>query len=90
MKLTLDILERYRKRKAAYQVTYRSGAGADVLAELAKFCCAFETTVNPRDRDRDAWIMEGRRQVYLRIMKHLNFTTEELAAHYEAYMQVEN
>lgn len=86
MKLTLDILERYRKRKAAYQTTFRSGNGADVLADLGKFCCAFETTAAASDRD--TFMNEGKRLVWLRIQKHLNFTPEELAVHYDAILRI--
>lgn len=86
MKLTLPILERFRKRKAAYQVTFRSGHGAEVLADLAKFCCGWETTASASDRD--TFMNEGKRLVYLRIMKHLNFTPEELAVHYDAVLRI--
>lgn len=88
MKLTLPILERFRKRKASYQVTFKSAAGADVLADLAKFCCGWETTA--ATSDRDTFMNEGKRLVYLRIMKHLNFTPEELAVHYDATLRVPN
>lgn len=86
MKLTLDILERYRRRKAAYQTTFRSGSGADVLADIAKFCCAFDTTA--AGSDRDTFLNEGKRLVWLRIQKHLNFTPEELAVHYDAVLRI--
>lgn len=89
MKLTLDVIERFRKRKAGYQTIFRGPYGADVLADLAMFCCAFDSTIGPRDRsDRDMIVAEGRRQVYLRIMKHLNFTPEELAVHYDAVLRI--
>lgn len=86
MKLTLDILERYRKRKAGYQTIFRGPYGADVLADLAKFCCAFETTA--ATSDRDTFMNEGKRLVWLRIQKHLNFTPEELAVHYDAVLRI--
>ena len=87
MKLTLPMLERYRKRKAAYQTTFRSGVGPEVLADLALFCCAFESTAIPGKTD-ETLLNQGKRLVYLRIMKHLNFTPEELAVHYDATLRL--
>lgn len=86
MKLTLGIVETYRKRKAAYQTVFRGPLGGDVLADLAKFCCAFETTMGASERD--LLLNEGKRLVWLRIMKHLNFTPEELAVHYDATLRI--
>lgn len=88
MKLTLDMLEPHRKRKAAYQSTFNHGMGPGVLADIAKFCCAFETTASASDRD--TFMNEGKRLVWLRIQKHLNFTPEELAVHYDATLRVPN
>lgn len=84
MKLTLSILEPYRQRKAAYQSAFKSGSGPQVLADLAVFCRANETTAVGSDMA----MLEGRRQVYIRIMKHLNFTPEELAVLYDASLRI--
>lgn len=81
MKLTLSLIEPYRKRKAAYQTAFKTGVGPQVLADLVVFCRAFETTANDP-------ILEGRRQVWIRIMKHLNFTPEELAVLYDASLRI--
>ena len=85
MKLTALILEPYRKRKAAYQTVFRGPNGTEVLADLAIFCRANETTAVGTDRDMT--LNEGKRLVYIRIMKHLNFTTEELAVLYDASLR---
>ena len=86
MKLTLGIVERFRQRKAAYQTVFRGPFGADVLADLAKFCCGFETTAGLNAHDMA--LNEGKRLVWIRIMKHLNFTPEELAVHYDATLRI--
>lgn len=77
---TLDFL---RSRKKAYQLTFnkRDGSAVFVLRDLAVFCKATVTTEVPGDRDK-ALILEGRRQVWLRIQNHLNLTSEELFALY--------
>ena len=83
MKLTLDMIEPFRRRKAAYQTVFKSGMGPEVLADLAKFCCAFETTAGP-----EMAMNEGKRLVWIRIMKHLNFTPEELTVLYDAMLRI--
>lgn len=47
-----------------------------VLADLAKFCRANESTFHPDPRKHA--VLEGRREVWLRIEKHLNLNDEEL------------
>lgn len=48
----------------------------EVLRDLAKFCRAHESTfhVNPRAHA----VLEGRREVWLKIERMLNLSTEEL------------
>jgi hypothetical protein len=69
------------ERKTAYQVAFSTPAGQAVLADLVPFCRARETCVVPGDRDRTA-VLEGRREVYLRIQHHLELTPEELVLLY--------
>lgn len=52
-----------------------------VLNDLAKFCRANESTFHTDDRLHA--IMEGRREVFLRIQKHLNLSDDELWQIYE-------
>jgi hypothetical protein len=68
-------------RQRAYLLAFGEVAGAAVLADLATFCRANETCVIPGDRDR-TYVLEGRREVYLRIRDHLDRTTEELVEKY--------
>jgi len=65
-------------RKMAYhQVFNRSSVFTPVvLADLAKFCRANETTFHTDDRMHA--VLEGRREVFLRIQQHLNLSDDEL------------
>jgi len=75
MNRTFDFL---RRRKRDYQLTFGSPAGRNVLEDLAKFCRANETCFHEDPRINAA--LEGRREVWLRITRHLNLSTEQLYA----------
>lgn len=64
-------------RQRAFMLAFNTDAGKAVLADLATFCRANETCVVPGDRDR-TWVLEGRREVWLRIRDHLDTHTDEL------------
>jgi hypothetical protein len=74
---TLDFL---RRRKQNYQMAFSSPAGLEVLSDLSKFCRANETCFDPDPRLHA--VAEGRREVFLRIQKHLNLSAEQLHALY--------
>ena len=65
-----------RTRGQDYRFIFGGVHGERVLSDLAKFCRAHESTfhVDPRVEA----IMQGRREVWLRISRHLNMTEEEL------------
>lgn len=68
-------------RQKAYQECFKpSELTKIVIADLEKFCRANESTfhVDPRAHA----LAEGRREVYLRIRKHLDLTSEELVNYY--------
>ena len=65
-----------QERRTAYIRTFDNAFGAQVLADLAKFCRAQESTFHPDARIHAA--IEGRREVWLRIMQHLNLTEDAL------------
>jgi hypothetical protein len=70
------------KRARAYRLTFSDGLSAEnapriVLADLANFCRAAESCVVPGDRDRTL-LLEGRREVWLRIQQHLKMSNEQL------------
>ncbi len=68
-------------RKTDYAMTFATPHGQRVLADLAPFCRAKETCVVAGDRDRTL-ILEGRREVFLRVQDHLERTPDELVAIY--------
>ncbi len=65
------------ERKKAYQSLHEVG-----MADLAKFCRANETCFDPDPRIHA--VLEGRREVYLRIKNHRDLSPEELAVLYKA------
>jgi len=68
------------QRRLAYLRTFKA-EDADtrvVLHDLARFCRAEESTFHPDARVSAQ--LDGRREVYLRIMQHLNLTEEQLWA----------
>lgn len=71
-------------RKGAYLAVFDpSGAQTDkVLDDLAKFCRANKSTFHTDARAHA--LMEGRREVYLRIREHLDLTNEQLFILYGA------
>lgn len=66
-------------RKRNYQLCFGSPAGKMVMTDLARFCRMGETTFHPIQDARTHAMLEGRRQVALRIQQHMDFSPEELA-----------
>lgn len=67
-----------RSRQLAYQRVFL-GHGIDtdiVLKDLAKFCRAHESTFNPDPRI--AAMLDGRREVWTRIVHHLKLTDDQI------------
>lgn len=66
------------KRQQDYLFTFspENVHAQEVLKDLAKFCRSQETTFNSDPRIHAA--LEGRREVWLRIAKHLNLDQEKL------------
>ena len=73
------LTDRQRAYLRAFKMT--KAAGAAVLADLATFCRATETCIVPGDRDM-TYVLEGRREVYLRIRAHLDLNEEKLLEHF--------
>lgn len=67
-----------RTRKQAYNITFNkeSQSANKVLKDLAKFCRANTSTFNPDPRI--AAMLDGRREVFLRITQHLHLSVEQL------------
>jgi hypothetical protein len=71
----------FADRQRAYQLAFNTDAGKAVLSDLSIFCRARETCVIPGDRDR-TYVLEGRRETYLRIRDHLDLTVDQLVEIY--------
>jgi hypothetical protein len=77
---TKDLVDKAKaflnRRRMAYISAFTNPVGEEVLADLAKFCRATETT-----HDKDALVaahLDGRREVWLRIQQHLNLTEDQV------------
>lgn len=74
-------LKYFAEWKTAYMLAFSDALKTPAFADLAKFCRAGETCVVPGDRDL-SYVMEGRRQVFLRIQNFLERTPDELVVLY--------
>lgn len=70
------LLEYIGGRRLAYQTTFLNPPGNVVLKHLAKFCRAHESTFHPDHAVSDR--LDGRREVWLEIQRHLQLTDEQL------------
>ena len=68
----------FNSRKQAYSFTFnlKDQSNRVVLEDLAKFCRANDTTFTKDDRL--SAVLEGRREVWLRIQNYLNLSVDEL------------
>lgn len=64
-------------RQRAYQLSFRSPSGAIVFDDLAQFCRLGQTTFDPAGQ-LSIERLEGRREVLLRIMQHMELSRDEL------------
>lgn len=71
------LLEIFETRQAAYKATFNNPTGQRVLKDLAEFCRADVSTFDPDPRVHA--LLEGRREVWLRVQKLLNLTPEQVA-----------
>ena len=63
-------------RRINYVKTFKNEPGNRVLEDLAGFCRANETCFHENDRAHA--VLEGRREVWLRIQHHLNLSPDEI------------
>lgn len=63
-------------RHQDYARTFSGPVPERVLADLAKFCRAGESTFHPDPRVHA--VLEGRREVWLRIQKYLRLTAADI------------
>lgn len=64
------------ERKTAFQLTFGSPAGEKVLDDFDRFCRGSRSCFDPDPRVHA--VLEGRREVWLRIREHLDRTPEQL------------
>ena len=64
------------RRRWAYRTVFSGVHGDLVLKDLAKFCRAHETTFHENERLHA--LLEGRREVWERIARHMNMDAEAL------------
>jgi hypothetical protein len=78
------MLERVKEflvtRGQAYRQTFKGIYAERVLIDLARFCRANESTFAPDPRAEG--ILQGRREVWLRVSKHLNLSEDDLQAYF--------
>ncbi len=75
-RLTFATQRRVRGIRQAYRAAFTHPAGQTVLADLAKFCRANDSCYH-NDARLHA-VLEGRREVWLRIERHLRLNQEQL------------
>lgn len=65
-----------RRRRTAYVHVFCNPIGEEVLTDLARFCRAHDTTFHADPRAQA--LLEGRREVFLRIARHINLSDDAL------------
>ena len=78
-----------RQRQRAYQVAFTSPAGSAMLTDLAKFCRARAQDSCFHPDPRVHAVLEGRREVYMRIIQHLRLNPEQLSMLYAGATDIE-
>jgi hypothetical protein len=74
----------FKSRAHAYRMVFdeKNQYTKTVLKDLAKFCRAHESTFHKDERQHA--VLEGRREVFLRILEHLNLEADEFMALHRA------
>ena len=77
-----------REKQTDYQLTFQTSqpSNVKVLEDLAEFCRANESCVVPGDRDKTL-ILEGRREVWLRISQMLGLAPDEAFAYFSGLLR---
>lgn len=92
MKSLRDVIQRTKAflfgRQRAYRMVFGGPVGQAVLVDLAKFCHAHKPCFHPDPRLHA--VLEGRREVWLRIQHHLNLSPEQLWDLYTQAQQQES
>lgn len=67
----------FQRRQSAYKKTFNNPEGRKVLADLRRFCRATQPTADVNNV-QTTFLLEGRREVFLRILSHLQLTDEDV------------
>lgn len=91
---TDDALKIMTDRKRAYQIVFNTPAGEAVLIDLTPYCREKETCVAAQNSKAPidiyrTFLLEGRRDVLLRIREHLELTPEQLVERYTVRIETE-
>lgn len=73
-------------RRRAYRATFNTVEGRKVLADLRRFCRASVPTADVNNVQA-TYLLEGRREVFLRIISHMNLTEDDIFELVEEYPQ---
>lgn len=73
-----------RPRRAAYAKTFNTPEGRKVLADLKRFCRASVPTADVNNI-HTTYLLEGRREVWLRVASMLQLTDEDVVQLIEEY-----
>lgn len=71
-------------RRRAYRATFNTLEGRKVLSDLRRFCRANQPTADINNVQA-TYVLEGRREVWLRLQAHLNLTDEDVFTLIEEY-----
>lgn len=65
-----------RRRRTAYTQVFCNPVGEEVMKDLARFCHAHKSTAHADTRAQA--LLEGRREVWLRIQHHTQLSDDQL------------
>ena len=71
-------------RRRAYRAAFNNPEGRKVLADLRRFCRASVPTADVNNV-QTTYLLEGRREVWCRLMAHLHLTDEDVVKLVEEY-----
>ncbi len=72
------VLDLRNSRRAAYKGAFETDQGRKVLKDLKEFCGATQCSYNPSHDVHVAIFKEGRREVWLHVMKQLRLAEEDI------------
>lgn len=67
----------FLRRRGAYRKVFKGPESEIVLADLRKFCRATMPTADV-DNEKTTYLLEGRREVWLRIANFLNLSDDQI------------